>query len=147
RARAGGGGSRSRDRRTEGPPRGATARCLSVLVRALQRRSSSSPVRPTARSSIFSLAFSKLPGFRARALSSSRGTLPRLLTTGRELCVPAIVRDDNALHERVSYHVDLGELAEGDALDVLQELAGFGQAAPSAVRQVNLRDIARHDGA
>ena len=53
---------------------------------------------------------------RRRAVVTSRGLLRG------DLGVTAIVRHDDALYEGVAHHVHLGEMAEGNALDAIEEL-------------------------
>ena len=54
---------------------------------------------------------------------------------------------DDAGHERMAHDVTRIEAGDGDAAHVLQNLRGMPQAAWHALRKVDLRDVARNDGA
>ena len=63
------------------------------------------------------------------------------------LTITLLVGDDDSLNQRVAHDVDLGKGAKGDAFDGAEEIARFGQAASFPRGQVDLCDVARHDGA
>src|SRR5690606_8678400 len=100
-----------------------------------QRRKSSSlgwlPVVASCRSS------SSIVGSRSRIVVRRAGRSRYGL-----LILEALVGFDDALHQRVAYHVLGLEVGEADAGHILQNLDDMGQTGFGAARQVDLGDVA-----
>src|SRR5579859_6920153 len=87
---------------------------------------------------------------RAQARRAAAAGTPRrgaaYCTTTLFLCRVGFVRVDDARDERVAHHVLRAELGEGDAAHAFQDATRFDQATLLAAGEVDLRDVAVHDG-
>src|SRR5436190_6431790 len=87
---------------------------------------------------------------RSQAASPWAGTRrPRASLTRTRSAVTArerFVRFDNLLDELVPHDVAVVEVHERDAFDVADDLHRFHEPRRAALRQIDLRDVARDDG-
>src|SRR5690606_4540011 len=92
------------------------------------------------------LSSSGCPGASVALCMSTSTVIAALLALLLLAAVEAFISLDDALHQRVTYHILGFEVGETDALHILKHVHHVGQARTCAAGQVDLSDVAGDHG-